>query len=141
MYTIMARSFPFWYFLCVVFLPLGGSFNPCKAVFHVIYQFGFSITISAFLYLAPKLFCLPRIWLSVGLCIFFSQLGQSSSVVLEFPVLFVLFIPILVSFLSSFFRHYFLILSPRVILFVLIVLLYVMVPTLRTKMNSSNYYE
>ena len=49
---------------------LWSFFESIQLFFHV-YPFGFSVMISAFSYLFPKLFCFPCIWLLVSLLTFF----------------------------------------------------------------------
>ena len=81
-----------------------------KSFFHVIYPFSLSIMFFLFPYFTPELFCFHCIQLLVCPCAFSINLSvEFSFIMLEGPVLFVLFNSVQVSFEFLFFHQYFLI--------------------------------
>ena len=105
MYVIKAWSFPVWYFfeccsqLINVYNHLRTFFDTLQLFFRLVYPFSFFVMIPLFPYFALKLFCFPGIWLLDCLHTSFPNLlREFSLVVLEGPVLSVLFGPVMVSF-------------------------------------------
>ena len=116
LYTIMARCFSIWYFfsvfpsklMCIFIFNHSSSLS--NSFFHVAYPFGFFVMFSWLPYFSPKLFGFSCIRLLVCFRVFSPNLlVEFTFVVLECTILSVLFYPVSISFLSSFFCYYLLV--------------------------------
>ena len=112
MYAIIVRRFPFQYFLNVALSDSRNISTSCPSSlcksFKVIHLLSLSVEFFLFPYFTPKLFCFLCFWLLVYPRAFSTYLlVEFSFVILKCPVLFVLFGPVSLTFVSPFCRQYF----------------------------------